>query len=310
MSKIFRDEAVEALDAPEEDGALLRLLPGWTRSAYWLVLASVIAGLAYSASASVNEYAQGPAVVRVEGRVDLTTATGGIVISVDVHQGDRVKPGQVLVRFHVQQEAQELERIKREYDLQLVKVLLHPGDESSRQSLASLRATRELAEARLKERSVLAPQAGMVSNLRIRPGQMLGPGDIVCTLIDDNTSFSVVALVPGQFRPMLKRGLNLRLELEGYPYVFKDVPIESIGDEVVGPNEARRFLGNEIGDTLAVQGSLVLVRARLPDRSFRFEGKTYNYYDGIPGRVDIRVRALKLLVMIFPMFKEALGDGR
>src|SRR5215472_8382373 len=212
MPKIFRDEAVEALEAPEEDGALLRLLPGWTRTAYWLVLATVIAGLGYSASASVNEYAQGPAVVRVEGRVDLTTATGGIVVGIDVQQGDRVKQGQLLVRLHVQQETQELDRIKREFELQLVKVLLHPSDESSRQSLASLRATKELAEARLKERSIAAPQAGIVSNLRIRPGQLLGPGDVVLTLIDDQTTFSVVALVPGQFRPMLKRGLNLRLE--------------------------------------------------------------------------------------------------
>lgn len=307
---IFRKEALDALQQSDNEGALVKLLPIWIRFTYWFVVVLVVAGIAYSASAAVSEFASGPAVVRVDGRLDLTTPSGGVVEAVDVQAGQRVTAGQVLVRFHGAREAIELGHARRELELQLVKVLRDPADESARQSLASLRAAKELAEARLKERAVLAPRAGTVGNLRIRPGQMLAPGDVVLTLLDDHSAYVVVALVPGQFRPMLKKSLTLRLELEGFPYTYKDLPIESIGDEVVGPNEVRRYLGNDLGDTLPVQGSLVLVRARLPDRSFKFEGKTYDYYDGVPGHADIRVRSLKLLVMAFPMFKEILGDGR
>jgi membrane fusion protein (multidrug efflux system) len=308
-AEIFRKEALDALQAPDHEGALVKLVPGWSRHAYWIIVLVVIAGLAYSAAASINEYASGPAVVRVDKRLDLTTATGGVVLDVAVQSGQHVTAGQMLVRFQTTQETQELERIKREMQLQTLKFLREPTDESAKSSLASLRAAQELAESHVKERSVVAPRAGVVTNLRTRPGQMLAPGDVVATLVDEKSAFTVIALVPGQFRPMLKPGLKLRLALEGFPYTYKDVPIEEVTNEVIGPSEVRRYLGNELADTLAVQGSLVLVRAHLPDESFTFEGKAFNYYDGIPGRVDIRVRSLRLLVLIFPVFKEILRDG-
>jgi hypothetical protein len=59
---------------------------------------------------------------------------------------------------------------------------------------------------------------------------------------------------------------------------------------------------------MAVQGSLVLLTAKLPEQTFKFEGRVYHYYDGIPGKVDVRVRSLRLLVMLFPIFKEVLGN--
>lgn len=309
MPGIFREEALDALQSSDQEGALVKLVPGWSRYAYWFILLIVVGGLAYAAAASVTEFASGPAVVRVDQRLDVTTALGGVVLEVAVHSGDRVKPGDVLMRFQSTQELQDLQRIKRDMQLQMLKYLRDPTDEAAKAAVASLRAAEEQARAHLRERSVAAPRAGVVRNLRIRPGQLLGPGDIVATVVDENSAFSIVALVPGQFRPMLKRNLKLRLALEGFPYTYKDVPIEEISDEVIGPNEVRRYLGNELADTLPVQGSLVLVRARLPDSSFTFEGKTFDYYDGIPGHVDIRVRSLRMLVMMFPVFKEILKDG-
>ncbi len=309
MPGIFRKEALDALQANDQEGALVKLVPGWSRYTYWFIVIFVFAGIGYSAAASVNEYASGQAVVRVDGRLDLPTPTGGVVFAVDVQPGQRVRAGQLLVRLSGTQEQAELERLDRELTATKLRWLQNPNDEGARSSLASIQAAREQAEKHLRERSVVAPRAGVVSNLRIRPGQMLLPGDVVATLIDDKSAFNVVALVPGQFRPMLKKGLKMRLELEGFPYTYKDLPIEEISDEVIGPNEARKYLGQEIGDTVLVQGSVVLVRARLPERGFRFEGKTFEYHDGIPGHVDIRVRGLRLLVMAFPMFKEILGDG-
>jgi multidrug efflux pump subunit AcrA (membrane-fusion protein) len=309
MPGIFREEALDALQSADSEGALVKLVPGWSRYAYWFILIIVIAGIAYSAAASVTEFASGPAVVRVDKRLDVTTALGGVVLDVAVHSGDRVKAGQILMRFQTTQETHELARINRDMQLQMLKHLRDPTDESAKATLASLRAAQEQAQVHLKERSVTAPRAGVVRNLRIRPGQLLGAGDVVATIVDENSAFTVVALVPGQFRPMLKRNLKLRLALEGFPYTYKDVPIDEISDEVIGPNEVRRYLGNELADTLPVQGSLVLVRARLPDATFKFEGKKFDYYDGIPGHVDIRVRSIRLLVMMFPVFKELLRDG-
>jgi membrane fusion protein (multidrug efflux system) len=268
----------------------------------------VVAAISYGSVARVAEYAEGPAMVRVEGRLDLTASTGGIVIGVDVQPGSEVQAGQVLVRFQTESERQDLIQIERELELKLVRLLLHPADEGTRQALSALRASRERAEARLRERSVVAPRSGVVRNLRIRPGQLLHPGDPILTLVDEATSsYAVLALVPGQFRPMLKPGQPLRFKLEGFSRMPDTLRVESVGDEVVGPSEARRYLGQEVGDTVAMQGSLVLVRARLPRTTFTADGRTYRYYDGIPGKVDIRVRSLRLLVMLFPPLRELFG---
>ena len=72
----------------------------------------------------------------------------------------------------------------------------------------------------------------------------------------------------------------------------------------------RRTLGQEIADSVPVAGSLVLVRARLPRQTFTFGGQAYRYYDGIPGRVDIRVRSIRLAVMIFPPLRGLFDRGR
>jgi hypothetical protein len=153
----------------------------------------------------------------------------------------------------------------------------------------------------------------VVRNLRIRPGQLLAPGDVVLTLVDEaRASFSLVALVPGQFRPMLEPGRPLRFTLQGYPQVAARLVIDSVGDEAVGPAEARRFLGPELEDTLPVasDGSLVLVRARLPAATFALDGRRYRFYDGLPGRADIEVRRVPLGALLFPALKELWPDGR
>jgi multidrug efflux pump subunit AcrA (membrane-fusion protein) len=306
---LFRAEAIEANAHLPRVGAPLRLTPRWIAATYWLLVATVAAGLLYTVLARVGEYAHGPAVVRVEGRLELTTAAGGVVMTVDARAGQTVAAGQVLVRFHTESEQQELAHLDREFELKLVRILLHPNDEATRQSLASLRAGRELAAARLRERQVVAPSAGVVRNLRVRPGQMIAAGDVVLTLVDeDQASYAVMALLPGQFRPMLRPGLPLRFELEGYPQVSSTVPIDAVDDGAVGPTEVRRALGQEIGDTLPAQGPLVMVRARLPRATFSFEGQRYRYYDGIPGRVDVRVRSMPLGALLFPFARLREGD--
>jgi membrane fusion protein (multidrug efflux system) len=307
---LFSPTARAALEAGGRDGAPLALSPIWVGRSYWLLLSGTIAALLFAALAHVGDYARGPAVVRVDGRLDLTSAAGGIVLSVDVEPGTAVTAGQTLVRFHAEPERRELEQLEREFELKLVRLLLHPDDETTRQSLAALRAAREMAATRLRDRLVVAPQAGVVRNLRIRPGQLLNPGDVVLTLVDERqAAFTVVALVPGQFRPMLKQGLPLRFTLDGHTQATVDLQVEYVGDEVVGPNEMRRYLGQELGDTLPVEGGLVLVRARLPWQSFGLDCQRYRYYDGIPGRVVVRVRRVRLLALLFPALMQVAGHG-
>ena len=201
------------------------------------------AGAAYGTFGTLTEYATGPAVVRVEGRTRVTAPTASTVASVDVQPGQRIAAGDVLVMLYLADQAAELERLNREFDLQMIKFLRDPADQAARSSLTTLRAERQLAQTRLEEQSLKAPHAGIVSDIRIRPGQHLTPGDPVLSLLGDDMRWVVIAMLPGHARPLLRPGTQMRLELSGYRYAYRDVAIQSVGDEIVGPAEVRQYLG-------------------------------------------------------------------
>ncbi|HLK99988.1 MAG TPA: efflux RND transporter periplasmic adaptor subunit [Myxococcaceae bacterium] len=308
-SKIFREEALRHHEGSQQDGDVLRISPSWTRWTYWELLALLLAALGYSLLGTLPEYASGPAVVKVEGQSHLTVDAPGIVASVAVRPGQRVEADTALVSFRSQEETVSLERIQREFELQLIRVLRDPADEAARQTLTSLRAERELAEARQQARTLRAPHAGVVTGLRIRPGQLVTPGEAVVSIVGDSVEVSLVALLPGGQRPLLEPGRPLRVELDGFHHEYHGFVIESVGDQIVGPAEVRRFLGPEIGDAVQLSGPMVLVRARLPSSTFTSKGRTFNYFDGMLARADARVRTERILVALVPGLKGALRNA-
>lgn len=308
-SSPFRQEALDYHARQHHEGALLRLSPSWSRWSYWLLVATVLAAAVYGAVGRVDEYASGPAVVRVEGRVDLTAQLEGTVAAVQVQPGQRVAEGQPLVRFFMAEEEAERARLQKELDLQLLKLLRDPNDASARQALSSLRAQRDQATARLEQRVVRAPRAGIVSDVHIRPGQRLAAGERIVTILPEDARLSLVALLPGRYRPMLRPGLPMRFELVGYRYEYRQVAIDSIGDEIVGPAEAKRYLGPGVADSVAVDGPVVLVRAALPAARFSSNGRWYHYFDGLHAQVDARVRSEPILFALVPALAALVHHG-
>src|SRR5262249_12441637 len=111
---IFRREALEHHTRPRHEGDMLRLSPSWTTWIYWLLIGIFVGGIAYAILGDVHEYATGPAVVRVEGKTDLTAKAPGVVASVEVQPGQRVSQGEVLARFYVAEETAAYERVVHE----------------------------------------------------------------------------------------------------------------------------------------------------------------------------------------------------
>jgi biotin carboxyl carrier protein len=301
---LFRAEAIHYHDGERHGGGdVLRISPEWISSAYWLLLVVIAAGVAYGTFGTLTEYATGPAVVRVEGRTHVTAPTASTVATVDVQPGQRIDAGGVLVTLYLADRAAELERLNREFDLQMIKFLRDPADQAARSSLTTLRAERQLAQARLEEQSLKAPHAGIVSDIRIRPGQHLAPGDPVLSLLGDDVHWVVIAMLPGHARPLLRPGTRMRLELAGYRYAYRDVAIQSVGDEIVGPAEVGQYLGQEIADAVPVTGPAVLVKAELPSNTFQADGKSLSYYEGMLGTVDAHLRRQPILVSLIPALK-------
>ena len=297
---LFRGDFLREHRLQSREGEVLRLVPGWIEQAYWTSIFLAVVGLLFGVFGRLHEYASGPGVIRFSDRADLAALTDGTVISVEVAAGQHVSTGQVLARFYSKAEASELERVEREFELQLVNVLRDPADQAARQSMAALRAQRDEVLSRLEEKAVTATIDGTVSDVRIRPGQYLESGDPVLSIVGSAPRLLLVAFIPGQYRPLLRAGLPLKLRLTGYPYVHQDLMVTSVGDEIVGPGAIRRYLGQDIGDAVPVSGPVVLVYTDLPRRSFRWEGSDRPYYDGMQGRVEVAVRDQSVLVALIP----------
>lgn len=303
-STLFRDEALTYhLRGSRAPGDVLHLSPRWTHWTYWFLVLVSVAGSLYGVFGSLHEYATGIAVIRDEGRTMVTAITGGTITAIAVQPGQHVEPGQMLLSLNDMQEKIELERLHKEWRIQHINRLKNPHDPGVQQQLATVRAQVETAGKRLAERTVFAPRAGMVGDLRIRPQQLVTSGELLLTIVGADDVLSVVAIFPGQYRPFFTQGSPLRLELTGFRYAYQRLTITAVGNEVIGPQEVRRFLGPDVADAVTLQGSQVIVRAPVTARAFHAEGRWNTYHDGMNGTAEVRVRSERLVFALVPGLK-------
>jgi pyruvate/2-oxoglutarate dehydrogenase complex dihydrolipoamide acyltransferase (E2) component len=309
QSDLFRLEAVHHhVREHQRPGDVLRISPAWTRWTFWVLVGLLVAGLIFCAVARIPEYAEGPAVIWVEDRLEVPARTAGTVQSVEVNLGARVQPGDLLMRLYDAEESAELERIERAFELQLINSLRDPLDEEAHGAMTSLRAQREQAEARLQECRICAPEQGVISDIHVREGQPVAPGDVLVSLRRRHAQPKVVALLPARYLPELHAGMPLRLELTGYRYYYQELIIESVGDGAVGPQAAWRYLGQQIADAVPVQGPVVVVQATLPSDTFTADHREHVYFHGMQGTAAARVRSESVLRTLVPWLKRLDHD--
>jgi membrane fusion protein (multidrug efflux system) len=306
MSKrsLFRKEAIEHHAAQGAKAELLRIAPASTSWVFTLVATALGLALVFTVVGRLNEYASGPAVVRIEGRTSITASSAAIVAEVMVEPGRVVREGDVLVRLYDQEEAAELDATTREFDDQLLKLLRKPEDSVAREALVTLRTRRELARSRLDRRTLRAPHSGVVSDIRVRAGQLLEPGMAVVELEGDHASATVIAMYPGRYRPLLKKGALLRFELDGFQRKAQELAITNVSEQIVGPAEAARFLGRELADSFTLTGPVVIVRADLPSASFVADRQRFRFAHGMHGLAESVVRNEPIAYAFVPGLKQ------
>lgn len=303
---LFRREALHHHVAQNTTKAdILHVDPAATAWGFRLCVAGLVVVLAFLVLGRLNEYASGPAVVWLEGRSTLTAHEAAYVSKVDVLPGTRVRQGDVLVQFYSSSEAAELNAATREFDDQLRKLLQQPQDGAAREALVSLRARRDLSQRRLDERTLRAPFNGVVGDVRVRAGQLVEAGTSVLELADVASTASLTALLPGRYRPFLAPGKKLRFQLDGFNKRPQEVIITNVGDQIVGPSEAARYLGRDLADSVTVTGPVVLVQARLPKATFESDdGKTLGFAHGMHGKAESVVRNERVAYVFVPALKQ------
>jgi membrane fusion protein (multidrug efflux system) len=297
---IFREEALEAYAVHRHNADVIRVSPRWSDWAYWVIVAFVAVSVGFAAIAHMARYSTGPAVVRVANRSAVTAHMSATVAAVEVTSGQRIKAGQRLARFYDAEQKATVELLDHEFATQLRLHMLEPSHQAAEQAVHTLRLDLDRARAALQDRTVRARHAGIVSDIRVRPGQSVAPGDVVMSIIDDESDLYVEAFLPGDARPKLAPGMPLRLEMNGYRYAYQTLSIDAVSTGVIGPSEARRFLGSQISDVVSITGPVVLVRARLTGRQFEADGHRYLYHDGMQATAEVQLRSQRLLAALVP----------
>jgi membrane fusion protein (multidrug efflux system) len=306
-----REQALREDRAPFRPGALAErrgqaAAPGrlvttprtWIRWAYPTLIGLVVALIVAAALIEVPMYSTGVSIITVEGE-QVTSPMPGTVAEVLVTPGAHVAIGDPVLRLRALDEAAELAATETDYRNALATFLTTPGDDGARTALAAIATRRQRAKAVVDARTLRAPAAGIVGDIRVRRGQPVTPGAQVMK-ISPSTHPSVVALLPGFDRPRLEVGMTLQIELPGYHKKREAAVIDAIGSQVIGPEEARKSLGDPIGDALPITGPVVIVRAHLTTRTFEAGGREYAFHDGMLGKAEVKVDHVSLLRVLLP----------
>jgi multidrug resistance efflux pump len=304
--EVFRKEALASYEGSALRGDVLRFEQ--VRIAYGLALFAALAAFVFVSLFSVDEYATGPAVVRMEGRRTLTTSAAGSVDAVFVKPGQWVEAGATLTRLYSADEKGELERSTREFNANLARLLVDPNDQEAKASMAAYRIKRDQALGAVEQRILRAPQSGFVTDIRARVGQHVNAGDVLLAIAPkESARVSLDAMVSADYLPMLHKGAKMRFELDGFHYEYADLEVAEVAAEALGPAEVARYLGRDHEGAVPVEpGAKVRVSAKLPAATFTSEGQPYGYFDGLTGNASIQVRREPLLVTLVPALRAVL----
>ena len=306
---LFRQEALAHHLSASEEGRLLRISPSWMTWTYWLLLVTLAAGGVILVLGKAPVYESGPAVLRVGGAVPMVSPVEGTIESIDAVPGQRLSEGQVVVRFRAEREKAHLQMIEGEFELQLLARLRNPADETSGRELRRLRPELERARAAVAQTLVRAPREGALQDVRFGPGAFLRAGDPLLSVVPIRPEYTVIAFLPGHALPQLAEGMPVRLRVTGYAYAYVSTSIQALGQQVIGPTEARRYLGPDIGDTVELTGPVVMVRCLLREGSFLASEREYRLYDGMRAEAAVAVRRERLIHRFIPGLR-GLGARR
>ena len=300
---LFRREAFEAYtNRGFVEGDPLRTAPAWTRLAHWIVLLYVLAGLGYMTFAKVGETAPGQAIIASSGQVEVPAKQSGVLSRVAVKAGDSVRAGQVLAELNADEQRAAYEQAARDVRNKEESLIHEPENNEIQKQLAELDAELERARETLAQRQITSPVSGRVGDVRATISQAVEPGQVVVTLVTGTSLPKVQAFVPGRYRPELQVGQTLTLDLDGYAHVSQHVRVTAVGEDVLGPEEMQRVVGEKL--RVADAGPLVLVEAILPTNTFEADGDTYTFHDGMTGRADVELDEERIIFALFPRLKE------
>jgi GAF domain-containing protein len=273
-SDIFREEALEYhIRSWDQQGDVLKTLPPWLRTTYWVMLALVLVGLLGLVTAKLNVYASGPAVIKAHATMKVTAAGAGRVRSITVSPGEMVRGGDVLVVL----------------------------DNTTQSQAAAANAAAANTE------NLRASSNGVVGDILIHPGESLKAGDQVMSMVEPDAGYDLIAFLPQSYAAQLHQGMMMRVKINGKSSPIPTVPISSVGPEILEPGDATRYAGKDASADFPVSGRVIVVRASLPVVSPGSSPAAY--HDGVTGVAEVSVRSESVIVALIPGLRKIFGKA-
>lgn len=258
-------------------------------------------------------------VARGARSVNITSSTSELITRVLFRDGQRVAAGTPLIQLQsleedagILQAQAQVNQAQREYDR--YKILAERGvaprvmAEQAETSLETAQAALAAARARLGDRVIRAPFAGVIGLTTVTPGTLVSPGGVIATL-DDTSVIRVDFPVPERYLGVLRVGLPLTATADAYDgEVFSgrvalvDSRINETTRAVTAraefPNPGGRILPGMMLRVAVAQGQRASMAA--PESAVQYEGQTafvYRIAGGERGetaqRVEVRTGAVE-----------------
>ena len=214
---------------------------------------------------------------RAKESVTITAKVTETVARVNFSDGDLVTEGQLLVDLSGRAEVAGLEEAQANHTEALQQyrrqVELVEAGTIARSQLDSLVATRDAAKARmdatrarLADRVIVAPFAGLLGFRQVSPGTLVTPGTAIATL-DDVSLIKLDFSIPERFLAAVAVGQSIRARSAAWPDVTFEGTLATIGSRV-DPVTRAITLRAEVPNAEAQlrPGMLLTVQLLLPAR--------------------------------------------
>jgi len=160
----------------------------------------------------------------------ITSTVAETVASLHFEDGARVKQGQLLVTLQQDEEQaslREQQELLREQEREVARLenlvrsnQVAQTELDQRRTLAAIARNRiEQEKARIEDRNITAPFAGVLGLRQLSPGALVAPGDAITTL-DDISRMRLDFTVPARFLRFLQPGQQIEATTAAYPEVF------------------------------------------------------------------------------------------
>jgi len=259
--------------------------------------------------------------IKAEESAEVTATVQGKVLAVMVNRGSRVKFGDPLLRLDASNAALSAQSIRAQLaaaqaqeklaldECKRSQVLLDKGaitrsqyerDTTSctaaAQTVAATKAQLQLASKSIADGVVRAPFAGEISERFVSPGEWVGPGVPLVTLVDDDP-LRVDLSVPEAYVPRVQKDQEVTVTAIAFPGKSFPAKVTRLGTEIGRQNralvaEAELAPGSGLKPGMFAEATITVGQTPLPAvprAAVVRRGKTYRLFAAVKGRLEERV---------------------